>query len=43
MDELVFLVPLLLPRRDGGRLSGIHHHLDQIASGVWAGEKIPEL
>src|SRR5881227_144547 len=43
VNELVFPVPLLLPRRDGGRQSRIDHHLDQIASGVWPGQKIAEL
>jgi len=43
MDELVFLVPFLLPRRDGRRQSRIDHHFDQIASSVWPGQKIAEL
>jgi hypothetical protein len=43
VDELVFLVTLVLPRQDGRRQSGIDHHLDQIASGVWPGQKIAQL
>src|SRR6266487_2557843 len=43
MDELVFLVSLLLPGGNGRRQSRINHHLDQITSAIWACEKIPEL
>jgi hypothetical protein len=43
MDELVFPIPFVLPAWNGGRQSGIDHHLDEIASGVRSGQKIPEL
>jgi hypothetical protein len=43
MDELIFPVPFVLPGWNGGRQSGIDHHLDEIASGVWTGQKIAEL
>src|SRR5207249_11749551 len=43
MDELVLLVPLLLPDRDCRRQSRINHHLDQLSSCVWSSQKLPEL
>ena len=43
MDELVFLVALLLPCRSRRWQTGINHHLDQIAFSVGPGQKITEL
>src|ERR1700704_5916456 len=43
MHELVLLIPLLLPDWNGGRKTGINHHLDQVASCAWAGQEIAEL
>ena len=39
MDELILLVPLLLPERDRGRQTRINHHLDQLSSRVGPARK----
>ena len=43
LDELVFLVALLLPHWRRGWQTGVDHHFDQIASGARAGQKIAQL
>ena len=43
LDELVFLIALLLPHWRRGWQTGVDHHFDQIASGARAGQKIPQL